>query len=246
MICFVCRWYCIKSLIILHVVDRNHTLYEKCICIFKHNFEFWYLHTKRTVLKLEMKQNVWQSIHKSLVYPLKSETAIKLKLKKKFTISAFLLFYYWKLAVVIHFCHFSVFNLLGLVNGFWSKQKKSKQMYIKLQQAFQISNHTSVFCRKGKSYLFSFPLLLLAWVIHNLSNLHLFSVLLFCTWLLIFTLYPRVRLLPCLKIYRKKIPLEGQWIKLSRAQQCFKTVNPIFGSISGSLVFILELWLQCR
>lgn len=43
---------------------------------------------KRTALKLEMWQKVWQKLHKSLVYPLKSETVVKLKLKK-ITISAF-------------------------------------------------------------------------------------------------------------------------------------------------------------
>lgn len=36
---------------------------------------------RKTELKLEMEQNVWQSSQK-LIYPLKSETVIKLKLKK--------------------------------------------------------------------------------------------------------------------------------------------------------------------
>lgn len=36
---------------------------------------------KQTVLKLETEQNVWQFSQK-LIYPLKSETVIKLKLKK--------------------------------------------------------------------------------------------------------------------------------------------------------------------
>jgi len=44
---------------------------------------------RKTELKLEMEQNVWQSSQK-LIYPLKSETVIKLKLKKK---SQFLLFF---------------------------------------------------------------------------------------------------------------------------------------------------------
>lgn len=33
---------------------------------------------KRTALTVEVRQNVWQSLHKSLVYPLKSETAVNL------------------------------------------------------------------------------------------------------------------------------------------------------------------------
>lgn len=79
----LCRWFCNKT-VVLHHVDQKHSLYEKCICIFKHSFEFWNLlaeKKRKTELKLEMEQNVWQSSQK-LIYPLKSETVIKLKLKK--------------------------------------------------------------------------------------------------------------------------------------------------------------------
>lgn len=76
---------------------------------------------KRTALKLEVQQNFWQCLHKSLVYPLKCDSVVKVKfILKKTLFLHFLNDSILKIGNNIHFCHLSVFSLLVLGNRFWS------------------------------------------------------------------------------------------------------------------------------